>query len=251
MQNKASFIRGTVQASALRYHNNEWQPFTDTVSIEVPLIVHWQDTLTEQHGQTRLWAWPEDLAPLALGHVLLDICKGGGTLARRASVETSDNGHYRVTLHEKTAHESPLPPPRLAAQNLFQAMRGFIEAEGQWDDTGCFHRAGVYDAQKAALLLRTEDIGRHNCLDRIGGWSAMTLTPLSDKVLLTSARITASLCGKALRAGFRVMVSRSAVTTASIALAQEHGVTLVGFARTDEKRFTVFADTPKRLSPGE
>jgi FdhD protein len=128
-------------------------------------------------------------------------------------------------------------------------MREFINARGMWDETGCFHRAGIFDPQKNTVLAKAEDIGRHNCLDRLAGYSVLHNVRLEDKVLLTTARITASMADKALRAGFRVLVSRSAVTTAAVAAAEAAGATLAGFARTNEDRFTVFSDSPGRMRP--
>ena len=61
--------------------------------------------------------------------------------------------------------------------------------------------------------------------------------------------MTASLFAKARRAGFTWIVSRSAVTTASVDMAREQGVTLVGFARDREERFTVFTDRAGRVAP--
>lgn len=239
---------GTTLLPALRFRKGEWERFEDTVSVEVPLLIHWRDTYKKQEGEANIWAWPHDLAPLALGHVLLDICREDNTLGRRISIDEDGENSFAVTLGDKRNTSMPAAPSAISADSLLLAMRVFISAEGHWESTGCFHRAGLYDSMTGKLLLRTEDIGRHNCLDKIAGWSALSGTPLSDKVLLTSARITASLCAKALRAGFRIMVSRSAVTSASIALCEEQGATLLGFARTDEERFTVFADGVGRIN---
>lgn len=247
MQGSKASGHGTTLLPACRFKKKVWESFEDTVSVEIALQVSWKDTLRQQEGKATLWAWPQDLAPLALGHVLLDICPGENILERKVQVEENSENNFSVILGDRQNCSYPEAPATISASSLLQAMHSFISAEGHWESTGCFHRAGLYDPVAEKLLVRTEDIGRHNCLDRIAGWGALSSTPVSDKVLLTSARITASLCAKAIRAGFRVMVSRSAVTSASIALAIENGVTLVGFARTDEERFSVFADEAARI----
>ena len=84
-------------------------------------------------------------------------------------------------------------------------------------------------------------------MGRLAGGGVRHRVPLSDKVRLVSARLTSSLCAKALRAGFRILVSRSAVTSAAIHMCLEAGATLVGFARTTERRFTLFPAEPERL----
>ena len=227
------------------YKNGTWRDTTDLVTKELPYAISWSHEGCD--GSCVLWAWPEAPAPLALGHVLLDQCPSPASLHRMAGVEQTGERAFHVTIGG--AHTTPLPPPPEACspEKLFASMDAFIRAEGQWDDTGCFHRAGVLDPERGALLKRAEDIGRHNCIDRLAGWSVLEGTPLSDKILLVSARMTSSLCAKALRAGFRILVSRSAVTSAAIDMAALENATLVGFARTDEQRFTVFADPMGRL----
>ena len=260
-----------------RFRDGTWQQITDTVTMETPLDVSWVHTSEpavssasgtetadsiacdpEAHcalpdrapGRVRtttLWAWPHDLAPLALGQVLLDKAPSPHCLHRVANVEETGERAFHVTIGDALPDSLPAAPAVWKAEDLLLAMHSFISAGGLWDDTGCFHRAGIFDVAKGELLTRAEDIGRHNCVDRLAGWSVLQGIPLSDKALLISARMTSSLCAKALRAGFRIIVSRSAVTTAAMGMAREANATLVGFARTDESRFTVFADGPGRI----
>jgi len=72
--------------------------------------------------------------------------------------------------------------------------------------------------------------------------------PLAGQVLYVTARATASLVGKAVRSGYAVMVSRSAVTTAGVETARKAGMTLLGFSR--ENRFSIFTDTHARIGDG-
>lgn len=220
-----------------RYRDGLWEQCGDIVSREVPVLVH-----TDFAPPKRLWAWPCDLPDLALGHVLLDM----GGMGRAASVEPLAETEFRVSLGEPLC-PAELPAPSVPAQELLDAMALFMGGEGLWDDTGCFHRAGILDVGSMRILHRTEDIGRHNCLDRLAGWASRNNVVCSGAVMLVSARVTASLCAKALRAGFRFIVSRSAVTTASVDMAREHGATLVGFARDRETRFSVFEDKAGRV----
>ncbi len=220
-----------------QYRDGMWEEQQDVLSREIPITI-----LTDQAPPKTLWAWPHALEDLALGHVLLDM----DGMGRTASVEAVGENRFKVTL------DGPAPadggtPGTIAAASLLEAMGTFMQTEGLWDNTGCFHRAGVLDAATLQVLHRAEDIGRHNCLDRLAGWAHREGVNLADMVMLVSARVTSSLCAKALRAGFRYIVSRSAVTTASVDMALEHNATLVGFARDRENRFTVFADEAGRV----
>lgn len=245
----------------MRFRNGSWERINDPAAEEIRLRIQWNDPLGGASGSAELWAWPHQPEHLVLGHVLLEclpgsLKEGKGSAAgvddlarkRRSAVVTPLGGHtYAVELGAIASDPEPVPPTSWSVEALLAAMRGFMEGGGGWEETGCFHRAGVFDPRADRLVRRVEDIGRNNCLDRLAGWSAAEEVPLSDKVLLTSARITANYCAKALRAGFHILVGRSAVTGGSVALAESLGVTLVGFARTEENRFTVFADGPGRL----
>lgn len=245
----------------MRFRNGSWERINDPAAEEIPLRIQWNDPSGGISGSAELWAWPHEPEHLVLGHVLLECLprpskagegNAGGVDAlgrkRRSAVVTPVGEYaYSVELGPVAPEPEPVPPAFWSAEALLAAMRGFLEDGGGWEETGCFHRAGVFDAHVNSLVWRVEDVGRNNCLDRLAGWSAAEDVPLSDKVLLTSARITASYCAKALRAGFRILVGRSAVTGGSVALAESLGVTLVGFARTEENRFTVFADGAGRL----
>lgn len=233
------------------YQQGTWKTIEDVITDEQRLNIVWQDDLSGERGRSELWAWPHDLAPLALGHVLLHLRPQGNTLARQCSVRKITENEYAVALGAARKEQSPPSPSSLRGVQggmLFQAMHAFIRAEGQWDGTGCFHRAGVFDPASGRFLAKAEDIGRHNCLDRLAGWSAMQGVSLTECIAFTSARLTASLCAKALRAGFPILVSRSAVTAAAIAMAEERQAALVGFARTDEERLTLFTNPLGRVA---
>jgi FdhD protein len=249
--NNAPDRKEQVDLRVPHFRDSGWKSILDTVTREIALTVSWSDPPSGTKGRKELWAWPCELDLLALGHVLLDILPPAEAMRRTAEVIATDEYSCAVTLKD-IAGSAPPPPASWDEKALLRAMQDFISAAGLWDVTGCFHRAGVFDPASGVLLVRAEDIGRHNRLDRLAGWSATNGVPLSDKILLTSARITASYCAKALRAGFRILVSHGAVTTASIAMAREADATLIGFVRHGEERFTVFADDARRMGyPGK
>lgn len=236
------------QVDVPQFRDGRWRRVNDPVTDEVLVQVRWEEKDSGAAGRTSLLAWPHDLEALALGHVLLDILPRPLGHRRSATVHAYAERGYHVIVEQGRGDEVPLPAPFASAESVVRAMRDFIGAAGHWDDTGCFHRAGVFDTRQGTLVTRAEDIGRHNCLDRLAGWAQIQETALSDKALLTSARITGSYCAKALRAGFRLLVSRSAVTTAAIDMAREAGAGLAGFARPNEGRFTVFTDSAGLLA---
>lgn len=243
-------VPGQTFQPARQFRGGLWRFFEDIVTEERVLTVRWEDATAGTAGETALRAWPHDLPCLAAGHVLLE--KTARAASKRAVVSQTGDCAFLVSLEAApsgTPAETAFRP--VAPETLLRAMRAFITAPSRWDATGCFHQAGVFDPRTDALIARAEDIGRHNCLDRLAGWANAVGTDFADKILLVSARLTGSLAGKALRAGFPVLVSRSAVTTEAVDMARKTGAALVGFARAEEDRFTLFADPFGRVGAGE
>jgi FdhD protein len=101
------------------------------------------------------------------------------------------------------------------------------------------HATGLFDPAGNLLWVR-EDVGRHNAMDKVVGRALLDgLLPLHDRLLCVSGRLSFELVQKAAVAGAGVLVGVGAPTSLAVALAEEVGLTLGGFAR--EGRVTVYA----------
>ena len=108
-----------------------------------------------------------------------------------------------------------------------------------FDRTGGLHAAGIFTADGEPLVVR-EDVGRHNAVDKVVGWAAREgRLPLSGHVLVVSGRASFELVQKAVMAGLPALVAVSAPSSLAAELAEQSGLTLVGFARPP--RLTVYA----------
>jgi FdhD protein len=118
-------------------------------------------------------------------------------------------------------------------------------AQAGFDETGGLHAAGLFTAA-GRLTDYAEDVGRHNAVDKVIGRMLMReALPLSQHVLCVSGRTSFEIVQKAVVAGIPIVAAVSAPSSLAIDLAQEAGVTLVGFVRGDS--FNIYAH-PQRIT---
>ncbi len=105
------------------------------------------------------------------------------------------------------------------------------EAQAVFSRTGGLHAAGLFTAA-GELLCAREDVGRHNAFDKVIGWAATERRlPLRGHIILACGRASFELTQKALMAGIPLLAAVSAPSSLAVALAEECGMTLVGFLR--------------------
>ncbi len=120
---------------------------------------------------------------------------------------------------------------RISSGECFSLMKEMQQISTLFQKTGGVHNAAL--CQNGQVYLSRMDIGRHNALDKLFGYCLRNSIPLEDKILAFSGRISAEILLKASKIGCEIVMSKSAPTELALKLAEQLGITTIGFIRND------------------
>lgn len=130
----------------------------------------------------------------------------------------------------------------LTPNDCFFLMKEMEKSAELFQHTGGVHNAALCDQN--GIVLARMDIGRHNALDKIYGYCLKHNISVLDKVIVFSGRISSEILLKVAKIGCEIVLSKSAPTELALELADELGITTVGFIRGDS--FNVYTH-PERI----
>jgi FdhD protein len=168
-------------------------------------------------------------------HVSVDLVK-----LERHFYTTSSCGVCGKTSMEAVEQQCNIELPKTQWKiepNILYTLPNILRAEqSNFDQTGGIHGCALFDLG-GKLIHTSEDVGRHNALDKLIGHFVLSTPeaadqiPLCNHILLLSGRISFELVQKAAMAGIRMIAAVGAPSSLAIDLAEDMGITLVGFLR--------------------
>jgi FdhD protein len=154
----------------------------------------------------------------------------------KASIEALRLRSYPVISSQTTVTPEliySLPDQLRAAQSLFTT-------------TGGLHAAAIFNSQGQLLKLQ-EDVGRHNALDKLIGTALLSdELPFNHHILMVSGRSSFEILQKSVAAGVPIVCSVSAPSSLAVSVAQEFGITLIGFLRGE--RFNIYSGVERIIT---
>lgn len=253
-----------------RSHDGSESQEQDQLAEETPIALIYNGI-----SHAVMLATPQDLEDFALGFSLsegivlnkselysieIQLQKNGIELhCEIASERFAELKNYRRTLAGKTGcglcgaenlAQAVRYPPKLQSPAVFQrsAILGALQVlplhQKLQQQTGATHASAWAMADGTVTVVR-EDVGRHNALDKLIGALAK-LERRGEGFIVTSSRASYEMVQKTANAGVNMLVAISAPTGLAVRVAEQCGLTLVGFAR--HKAYVVYSH-PEQINP--
>jgi len=254
----------TKELNIIQFNSGEKSVKKDFIVKEIPftILVNGQEIVT-------LLCSPDKLEYLAVGFLLSEGLIKSDTQIK--SVNLGKDGHYanveldgdfqvpqdffqKRLISSGCGRGSSFYTPRdaldyepinsdiqISYKQVTDLMRQFQEKSSLFKKTGGVHSAALCNLGEIEIF--TEDIGRHNAIDKIFGQCLLKGISTEDKVILTSGRISSEILTKVAKGKIPIIISRAAPTDLAAGLAEKMRVTLIGFVRG--KRMNIYTHSFK------
>lgn len=246
--------------SVRRWRDGVWQQAEDNIAAEVPVALSYNSI-----PHVVMMATPRDLEDMGVGFTVseslvadhselrgveLDISSGafeirlavtgsrlGEMLQRRRNLtgRTGCGVCGAETVEDAIRRPPPVPAGgSTTREQMVAALRRLRELQPLGALAGSLHAAAWVSWEGEVQQVR-EDVGRHNALDKLIGARLRAGQSMADGYVMVTSRASYEMVQKTATLGIRMLVAVSAPTSLGVELAQQCGLTLVGFAREEQQ----------------
>lgn len=239
-----------------RLENNKHHIESESIVQESIITLHYNDKNGENTPHVTLLGTPTKIKELHIGHIY---CEGLTT-----SIPTTNRIQYRIidgkvdSFYQSQINSKPehriittscgacnhpdlsvnpnqdnvsLENSQLSHDELKTALDTMRNEMNLFQKTGGCHGAALLNSNRNVLFV-SEDIGRHNAVDKTIGTAILSgVGSFGEYTLLLSGRCGWDIVAKAVRIGIPAIASVGAFSTAALDLARENGICLYGFVR--------------------
>ncbi len=248
------------QLPVRRWRAGQWSLLSDSVAAEVPVALSYNSI-----PHVVMMATPQDLEDMGVGFTVSEGLVADPSELRDVQLDLS-SGDYELRLSVTGSRLTQMlerrrnltgrtgcgvcgaetiedairrPPPvaaggQIAREHVAGALRSLKALQPLGAQTGSLHAAAWVDWSGNIQFVR-EDVGRHNALDKLIGARLRAQQDFAAGFAMVTSRASYEMVQKAATVGIRMLVAVSAPTALGVKLAEECGVTLVGFAREDQQ----------------
>ena len=130
--------------------------------------------------------------------------------------------------------------PKISKEIIIKSPTILRDNQSEFSKTGGIHASGLF-ASDGRLVSIKEDVGRHNALDKLIGYSLNKgiLAP-SSQFITCSGRLNFELVQKVLMTNIGILIGVGAPTSLAVDLANKFDITLIGFVKEDS--FNVYSN---------
>ncbi len=128
------------------------------------------------------------------------------------------------------AIEGPLESDlRFPGRHALSLMEVLLSSSPLHKRTHGAHCSALADGK--GIIAYRDDIGRHNTYDMLGGYALLEGIDCSDKIVVTTGRVSTEIVMKVYRMGIPVIISHAVPTSRALELCRDAGITLIGYVR--------------------
>jgi len=238
---------GFIQRKIFKNAGNNFEESDDSIAVEkrLRISVNGKEALS-------LYCTPLMIRELVIGMFMTEGIIDGEWCAERMTIQYADevlvdipaSGELSVnggvitsgcigglTFPKRMSLQKLRDPFKISAEKIKALFSRFQNASELYRHTGCVHSAALSDG--GHILCLAEDIGRHNAVDKVIGYAIMEHISFEGKIMLASGRLSSEIVSKCAHWSIPIVASRTSPTSLALEIAEESGVTVVGFIRAD------------------